>query len=133
MQVWTGSNKIGNDLKIDYRVGAILQDNKWAQLYNSANGLNVTNVFSLNFATTRAYSEDASHVQTQAVYGQVNLAWKEALFLDLSLREDWASTLPKPYHYNYPSVGLSGIISDLFTLPEAISFFEIKRKLCSSW
>ncbi len=120
-----GSNKITNDLKIDYRVGAILQDNKWSQLYNSANGLNVTNVFSLNFATTRAYSEDASHVQTQAVYGQVNLAWKEALFLDVSLREDWASTLPKPYHYNYPSVGLSGIISDLFTMPEAISFLKL--------
>ena len=120
-----GNNKLTDDLKIDYRVGAILQDNKWDALYNSANGLNVTNVFSLNFASTRAYSEDASHVQTQSVFGQVNLAWKEALFLDASLREDWASTLPPPYRYNYPSVGLSGIISDLVTLPEAISFLKL--------
>jgi TonB-linked SusC/RagA family outer membrane protein len=120
-----GSNKITDDLKIDYRVGAILQDNQWEELYNSANGLNVTNVFSLNFATTRAYSEDASRVQTQAVYGQINLAWKEALFLDFSMREDWASTLPKPYHYNYPSVGLSAILSDLITMPEAISFLKL--------
>lgn len=120
-----GGNKITDDLKIDYRVGAILQDNKWDQLYNSANGLNVTNVFSLNFATTRAYSQDASHVQTQSVYGQVNLAFKEAIFLDASLREDWASTLPPPYRFSYPSVGLSGIISDLVTLPSAISFLKL--------
>ena len=46
-----GNNNITEDLKIDYRVGGILQDNKYARVYNNANGLNVTNVFSLNFAT----------------------------------------------------------------------------------
>lgn len=120
-----GNNRLTDDLKIDYRVGAILQDNKYEALYNSANGLNVTNVFSLNFATTRAYSEDASHVQTQSIFGQVNLAWKEAIFLDASVREDWNSTLPPPYNFAYPSVGLSGILSDLITMPEAISFLKL--------
>lgn len=120
-----GANKLTDDLKLDYRVGAILQDNKWDYLYNSANGLNVTNVFSLNFATTRAYFQDASHVQTQSVYGQINLAYKEAIFLDASLREDWASTLPPPYNFSYPSVGLSGIISDLVTLPSVVSFLKL--------
>jgi TonB-linked SusC/RagA family outer membrane protein len=120
-----GNNKLTDDLKIDYRVGAILQDNQWEALYNTANGLNVTNVFSLNFATTRAYSEDASRQQTQSIFGQINLAWKEALFLDASLREDWNSTLPPPYNFAYPSVGLSGIISDLITLPEAVSFLKL--------
>ncbi|MBA4055091.1 MAG: SusC/RagA family TonB-linked outer membrane protein, partial [Marivirga sp.] len=89
-----GTNSITQDLKIDYRVGAILQDNLYEAVYNNANGLNVTNVFSLNFATNPNYSQEASHVQTQSVYGQVNLAFKESVFLDASLRTEWDSRLP---------------------------------------
>ena len=120
-----GSNNITSDLKIDYRVGAILKDNKWDQLYNTAGGLNVTNFFSLNFGTTPLSSQGASQVQTQAVFGQINLAFKEAIFLDASLRNEWDSRLPSPYTFSYPSVGLSGIISDLTTLPTALSFLKI--------
>ncbi len=119
-----GNNKITDDLRIDYRVGAILQDNKYSFLFNGANGLNVTNIFSLNFATNPNFFQDASHAQNQAVFGQINLAYKEAIFLDASLREEWASALPPPYSFNYPSIGISAIISDLITLPSAISFLK---------
>lgn len=120
-----GSNRLTSDLKLDYRVGAILQDNKYASLNNTANGLNVTNVFSLNFATNPTFSQSATQVQTQSVYGQINLAFKEAIFLDASLREEWDSRLPSPYRFAYPSVGLSAILSDLMTMPEAISFLKL--------
>ncbi len=120
-----GKNKLTDDLKIDYRVGAIIQDNKYDALYTNANGLNVTNKFGLNFATNPVYSQDASHVQTQSVFGQINLSFKEAIFLDASLRNDWSSTLPSPYSFSYPSVGVSAILSDLMTLPDAISFLKL--------
>ncbi|HTE34510.1 MAG TPA: SusC/RagA family TonB-linked outer membrane protein [Chryseolinea sp.] len=120
-----GSNKLTDDLKIDYRVGAILQDSRWSKTNNTANGLNVANRFSLNFASTPQFDQDATRTQTQSVFGQVNLAYKEAIFLDASLRSDWASPLPSPYQFNYPSVGVSAILTDLFTIPEAISFLKI--------
>ena len=120
-----GSNNITPDLKIDYRVGGILQDNKYAAVYNNANGLNVTNVFSLNFATNPNYSQEATQVQTQSVYGQINLAYKESLFLDASLRTEWDSRLPSPYNFSYPSIGLSAILSDMISMPDAISFLKL--------
>jgi TonB-linked SusC/RagA family outer membrane protein len=120
-----GSNRLTNDLKVDYRAGAILQDNQYASVNNNANGLNVTNVFSLNFATTPAMSQSATQVQTQSVYGQINLAFKEAIFLDASLRTEWDSRLPSPYRFSYPSVGISAILSDLMSMPEAISFLKL--------
>ena len=120
-----GNNSIGSDLKITYRVGTILQDSRYSQINNSSSGLNVTNKFSLNFATTPQFSQDASHVQTQSVFGQVNLAFKEAIFLDASLRQDWASTIPSPYSFSYPSVGVSAILNDLMTIPDAISFLKL--------
>ena len=120
-----GKNTLTDDLKIDYRVGAIIQDNQYYQLNTSANGLNVTNKFGLNFASNPVFSEGFTQVQSQSAFGQINLAFKEAIFLDASLRNDWSSTLPDPYSFSYPSVGVSAILSDLFTIPDAISFLKL--------
>ncbi len=126
-----GKNNITNDFKIDYRLGAIYQDNLWEQNNNTANGLNVTNKFSLNFATNPAISTGASEVQTQSVFGQVNFSFKDAIFLDASLRNDWSSTLPAPHSFSYPSVGVSLILSDLMQLPEVISFLKASANYAS--
>ncbi|HRQ49672.1 MAG TPA: SusC/RagA family TonB-linked outer membrane protein, partial [Agriterribacter sp.] len=126
-----GNNNITDDFKVDYRVGAIYQDNQWEQNNSTANGLNVTNKFSLNFATNPAISSGASQVQTQSVFGQVNFSFKDAIFLDASLRNDWSSTLPAPHSFSYPSVGASVILSDLFQLPEVISFLKVNANYAS--
>ncbi|MEO6313728.1 MAG: SusC/RagA family TonB-linked outer membrane protein [Chitinophagaceae bacterium] len=119
-----GNNVITKDLKIDYRVGFIFQDDKYEGLATTANGLNVTNKFSLNYATNPAITSAASQVQTQSVFGQVNLAWKNAIFLDASLRNDWDSRIGAPHTYQYPSVGVSAVLSDLFTVPAPFSFLK---------
>ena len=120
-----GQNNISDNLKIVYRAGTILQDSKFTTLYDNANGLNVTNKFSLNFASTSSFFEGGSQTQTQSLFGQVNLALKESIFLDASLRNDWDSRLPSPYSFSYPSVGISAILSDLITVPNAISFLKV--------
>ena len=129
-QLWldlilSGSSRINKSLRVEYRAGGILQDNNYDALYNNAKGLNVPNKFSLNFATNPVSYQDASHIQTQSLFAQVNLAFKESIFLDASVRNDWVSTLPPPYTVTYPSVGLSAIVSDLATLPRAISFLKL--------
>ena len=119
-----GNNSITRDLKINYRVGAIYQDEVYDGNNQSAGGLNITNKFSLNYAKSPTVSSTYSQVQTQSVFGQANVSFKDAIFLDMSLRNDWASTLPKPYTFQYPSIGLSTVLSDLLTLPETLSFLK---------
>ena len=41
------------------------------------------------------------------------------------MRTEWDSRLPSPYNFSYPSVGLSAILSDLVTIPDAISFLKL--------
>jgi len=123
--IFDGTNKITEDLKVNYHVGAIYQDNQFSRDENTADGLNVTNKFSLNLATTPAFLSSGQDVQTHAVFGQANFSFKDALFLDASLRNDWDSRLPSPYSYKYYSVGASAILSDLFVLPSAISFLKL--------
>ncbi|MEO8472604.1 MAG: SusC/RagA family TonB-linked outer membrane protein [Chryseolinea sp.] len=120
-----GTNNLTPDLKLDYRVGTIYQDNLWQTTGANSGGLRVPNFFSLNFGANPNSTQDEVRTQTQAVYGQVNLGWKEAIFLDASLRNDWASQLPKPHSYSYPSIGVSGIVSDLVSMPKQISFLKL--------
>tara|TARA_R100001369_G_scaffold90443_1_gene129477 strand:+ start:1169 stop:4186 length:3018 start_codon:yes stop_codon:yes gene_type:complete len=64
----------------------------------------------------------------QGAFANVQLGYKEMLFLDLSGRNDWASTLALTGNdsYFYPSVGVTGIISEMFTMPEAVSFGKLR-------
>lgn len=120
-----GHNNLAKDLKIEYQAGTIRKDVTFNQKDAGSNGLNVTNKFSLNFASNPAISQNGSESLIQAVYGHAKIGWKNAIYLDGTLREDWGSTLPKPYRYSYPSLGLSAVISELVTLPQAISFLKV--------
>ena len=119
-----GSNSITKNLKITYRAGAIYEDKKFDATYEAANGLNITNKFSMNFSKSPSVNGDFTEVQTQSVYGQLNLSLKDAVFLDASLRNDWDSRLGPPHTFQYPSVGLAAVISDLTTLPQSISYLK---------
>lgn len=122
----SGHNQLTKDLKVAYHVGAIYQDNLYNQAIASTNGLNVTNKFSLNFASNPSNTQAGTEVITQSVFGQANFSWKDAIFLDASIRNDWDSRLPKPYTFNYPSIGLSAILSDLINgFPKVVSFLKV--------
>ena len=61
--------------------------------------------------TTRR--EDGSHIQSQSIFANVELAWKSMLYLTVTGRNDWESALAfsKYKSFFYPSVGLSAVVS----------------------
>lgn len=64
----------------------------------------------------------------EGVFGDVQLGYKEMVFFDFSGRNDWASTLYGTGNgsYFYPSVGLTGILSEMFQMPHYISFSKVR-------
>ena len=120
-----GKNKLGTDLTLDYQAGAIIQDTRYQATNALADGLNVPNRFNLAFGTNQSLVDDFTRVQTQSLFGQASLAWRDAIFVNASLRNDWSSTLPKPYSFQYPSVGASVVLSDLLKLSGPLSFLKI--------
>jgi len=49
-----------------------------------------------------------------SVYGRLSLAWRNAVFVEATGRNDWSSTLPRENRsYFYPSVSGSVVLSDL--------------------
>lgn len=65
--------------------------------------------------------------QVNSLYGFTNIGFRDKIYLDITARNDWSSTLPVDNNsYFYPSFTLSGLMHDLIALPEAISFWKIR-------
>ncbi|WP_153640606.1 SusC/RagA family TonB-linked outer membrane protein [Prolixibacter sp. NT017] len=66
--------------------------------------------------------------KTYSVFGSANLGYKSVLFLDLTLRGDWSSTLPeKNWNFWYPSANLGFIFTDALKIKsKALSYGKLR-------
>ena len=125
------NNKFGN-FSLTALVGAAYQHNTFNNGMNVGNGttsMMYPNFFAFaNMPYNVMFNQTISRVIKEGVFGNVQLGWKEMLFLDVSARNDWASTLALTGNesYLYPAVGLTAIVSNMFSLPEAISFAKLR-------
>ena len=99
----------------------------------SANQLSIPEVY--NFENSRiplATTQFDQRKQVNSLYGFANLSYKGVLFLDVTGRNDWSSTLPADNNsYFYPSVSASAIMTDIFDV-SSTSFLSF-AKLRASW
>ena len=74
----------------------------------------VANLFTYgNVNTSTAESSQSGYQKKkQSVFGSAQIGYKSLVYLDLTAREDWVSTINKPFFY--PTIGLSGIVTDIF-------------------
>lgn len=69
-----------------------------------------------------------SRLVKQAVFANATIGFKEMFYVDLSGRNDWASSLAGTGNesYFYPSFGATAILSKILTLPEAVTFAKVR-------
>jgi TonB-linked SusC/RagA family outer membrane protein len=86
-----------------------------------------------NLNNRDAYMEvvdNISKLERNSLYGFLNLSYKGMVFLDLTRRDDWSSTLhPDHNHFSYPSAVVSTILTEMFELPNAITFWKIRGSI----
>ena len=125
-----------NDFSLDAAIGGSINDKVVnSTRYDSKTAsLKYPNVFTLanilmNSAAVLDQRIDA-HRQLQSVFATVQLGYKESVFIDVTARNDWASTLAFTKHeksgFFYPSVGASFIFNKWMALPEWISFGKLR-------
>ena len=92
----------------------------------------VPNKFSLNnINPTDSKIREAggdSKVRNVAAFASAELGWRSMVYLTLTGRNDWNSRLVNSSEesFFYPSVGLSGIISEMTKLPSFISYLKVR-------
>lgn len=114
-------------------LGTSINESKYQkQLLDSRpTGLRIANVFTVGNMMGLGYTEEAStRTQLQSVFGTAQLGFKDYLFLDITGRNDWSSTLAftksEQKGFFYPSVGLTAVITDMTEMPQWISFGKVR-------
>ena len=123
-------NKKVKDFSLNVNLGASLQNNLSTGSNTSGNLLNFANVFSIsNIDYSRVYpTQYSDRSQVQSLFGTATIGFRDEFFLDLTARNDWDSSLAftNKNNYFYPSVGLNAILSQIFKLPDFISFAKLR-------
>lgn len=125
------NQKLNKNLSLTANLGANIATTN--QLYRGASisQLLVHDMASIsNTNTIPVTGESLVQTNTKSVYGSATLGYKDILYLDLTGRNDWSSTLPiDNCSFFYPSVGGSFIFSDFIKNKAIINY----GKLRASW
>ncbi len=110
------SRKLGSDIGLASFVGANRRYKKyWRSGASSVGGLNAPNWYNLKNSNQPAEVEDYfEEREVQSMFGSVSVDWKRQIFLDLTARNEWASTLPDGDNsYFFPAASLSWVFSEM--------------------
>ena len=123
---WTG--KFNTTL----RAGNEVREIKYSRLLSSGSELDVPDLLSLNNAKVRSTEQYESLYRIVSAYGDLTLSWANYLFLDVTGRNEWTSTLASPNNsFFYPSASLSYIFSDQIKMPSWLSFGKVRASLAA--
>lgn len=92
-------------------------------------GLYYANFFSvMNTKNGVRRNQLLNNSRLNAAFGSLSFNCKEIVYLDMTLRNDWASNLAFTPNgsYSYPSIGANAMLHQLMKLPKAISFVKIR-------
>jgi TonB-linked SusC/RagA family outer membrane protein len=136
-----------SDFLLTYDGGKFLDGFKWSasaggnnlqiNTYNNtttANGLVIPAVYNLGNASSRpAISETNTLKTVNSLYMVADLDYKNQVFLQLTGRNDWSSTLPQSNNsYFYPSASLSVVTSDILKLQSPwLNFWKLRFSYAS--
>ncbi|WP_455511749.1 SusC/RagA family TonB-linked outer membrane protein [Butyricimonas paravirosa] len=141
-QVQTYGDVIGtykgkfNDFSLDVSLGASINRKKVNELrYDSKTAslkfANVFNIANINMNTSAYISEQIDAVrEMQSLFVTAQVGFRDYLFLDVSVRNDWSSTLAyttkESRGFFYPSVGFSWLVNRVLKLPEQVTSGKVR-------
>ena len=116
------------------------EGHSWGKQTNG--GLVTPGVFSFSNSVNKIepwFNYSHRNMQTFGLSGILNLGWRDQLFLELTARNDWLSSLTYPTYMNgrnnytvfYPSANLSWVFTDSFreVTPDWFSFGKIRASV----
>jgi TonB-linked SusC/RagA family outer membrane protein len=113
--------------------GGLIGNNIFAKAqritYASTSGLNVDDYYAFENSTDRpVISNLLLQRRLIGVYGELNFDFKKFIFLNLTMRNDWSSTLPSGNNsYFYPAVNAAFVLTEAVKInPNILSYWKIR-------
>lgn len=121
------NKEISKDLNFTVNAGASTFNRDVQQEYASSDGLIVPFVYNLNNTQGPVQAKNSLEQKSiRSVYASANFDIFNAVYLNVTGRNDWSSTLTKENRsYFYPSASLSTMVSDYIKLPKAMDYLKV--------
>ncbi len=126
------AKKINADFDFSVTAGGSALRNNYNRDEVRADSLTYPGIYSMaNAAGPLVTLPYKSKYAINSFYGLVTAGYKDFLFVDLTARQDWNSTLATPTRtgnsgFFYPSANLSFVASEVITLPKSIDFAKLR-------
>ncbi|MDN5200726.1 SusC/RagA family TonB-linked outer membrane protein [Fulvivirgaceae bacterium BMA10] len=122
---------IGDDFYVTASIGGNLTENDLKSTRITGTEIIIPEKASLiNFKESKI-EQSNPRKKIHSLFGFGQISYKEFLFLDLTARQDWSSTLPSDNNsYFYPSVSSSFVLTEAFNIDSDVLTFA---KLRTSW
>ncbi|MCW3093810.1 MAG: TonB-linked outer membrane protein SusC/RagA family [Ferruginibacter sp.] len=123
------NKKISSDISLDIFAGGNIRVNSYAQNDQLAPKLAVSGVYTLSNSRDPLVSSNYfSKLKTNSLFSSAQVGYKSYAYINLTARNDWASTLPVANHsYFYPSVNGSFILTEAFDIKNnTLSFAKLR-------
>ena len=126
--------KIGADFNITANFGGSILNRNYRRHAQTADKLKQAGIYSLANSLGEIKVDNYGYErQTNSLYGLLTFSWRNAIFIDVTGRNDWSSTLPAGNRsYFYPSVSGSVVLNDLFDFGKTNGIVNL-LKLRASW
>lgn len=111
----TYNKQFSDNFSLSALIGGNKRDNKLAFVRNeTTGGLSIPGIFNIANGLGQLDKETATDKKkVNSAFGSLNLAFANQVFLDLTARNDWSSSLPDDNNsYFYPSASLAWVFSD---------------------
>ncbi|WP_289621724.1 SusC/RagA family TonB-linked outer membrane protein, partial [Bacteroides congonensis] len=114
-----------NTFNLTFNAGANFENNDYRSDYFGGKLKSTANLFTYgNVDTTEKNlaNQYGYNLKKRAVFGSAQVGYKSMIYLDVTFRNDWSSTFKgtDTSSFSYGSIGLSGILTDIFPISTSI-------------
>lgn len=112
-------DKSFKDITVTANLGIATYYNKFRSLSGDSGQAIIPSFIALSNGKSKLATQDFSSKRVNSILGNATVGYKSYVYLDVTARNDWSSTLPSDnWSYFYPSASLSGILSEICNMPD---------------
>jgi TonB-linked SusC/RagA family outer membrane protein len=106
--------KLADNFDVRASIGHNMVSNFSKYLYGDADGLQIRDFYQLSNSPNNTVSHGTSQFRTAAIFGDLNIAYKSLIYLGLTGRNEWSTTMPESnLSAFYPSASLGFVFTEL--------------------
>lgn len=123
----SASRSLTDGLDAELSVGNDIFDSSFDRVNVTGENFGRPRFFDLSNTSNISTSEAQRERRVIGVYGDLTLDYEDSLFLTLTGRNDWSSTLPEGNQsFFYPSASLGFVFSDVVDLPDFFDYGKLR-------